>query len=189
MCTKTYFEKITLGISILAIIISIVAIIISSQSNSIERKRDKVAIKIGRTALHSYLKNYFIINIQRTKFVGSNFNVLQDQMHRSNYTTELEIISNRIDDLITEPYYSLLYQEYPLIGSLPVFIRTEVMYINEKTAKNEEYGYDHKVWSQIYEAFIQLNKQLELENEMSPKDIEISEYARKINDYLNNNTP
>jgi len=135
----TNFENISLGISILATLISVGAIIISSQSNRIERKRDKTALKIGRTALHSYLKNYFIINIQRTKFEGSHFEVLQDQMHRSNYLSELRIISNRIDDLITEPYYSLLYQEYPLIGSIPVFIRKEIMYINEKTAKNENY--------------------------------------------------
>ncbi len=190
------FEKITLGISLLAIIISIGSIIISigsiiisNQSNRIERRRDKAALKIGKTALHSYLKNYFIINIQRTKFDASHFEVLQDEMHKLNYINELEVIANRIDDLITEPYYSLLYQEYPLIGSIPIFIRTEVMYINEKSTKNEKYGYDHKVWNQIYEAFKKLNKQLELENNISSKDIEINEYAEKINNYLNNNTP
>ena len=32
-------------------------------------------------------------------------------------------------------------------------------------------------------------QQVELENNISSKDIEINEYAEKINNYLNNNTP
>lgn len=171
--------------SILALVVSGIAIKLSIQANNIERNRDKVELEKGKTALFNLTSRYFIVNYQRTEFNGTKFKVKTDSHTTANYVKELELIASQFDDLMTSSFYTELYKKYSMIGSSPVFIRKEIMYIKLNQSKGQPYGYDHDVWDRMFSNFEKLRGEIKLEdNEWSKFLDEVYRYAKLVNETL-----
>jgi len=180
---KMSTEQGTLIVSGLAIIVSG---IIAIMSLNIEKHRDKFELEKGKITLYNLTSRYFQINLQRTDFVGTTFNVKNDSAFTSNYITELEIIASQMDNLTSSSYFTTLYKKYPMIGVMPVFIRKEIMFIKTSNSKNIQYGFDNKVWNNMFTTYEILRKEIKLDNNEWNEimENEIYKNAKQINDFL-----
>lgn len=187
--------------TVIAIVISIIAIILSIKNNNlsealneIEIERDNLEYEKGKVALLNLISKYFILNYQRTEFNGTNFRTRTESSYSDNYVKEIEMLSQQFDNLIDNPYYTKLYNKYPFIGSISLFLRKEIMFLNKAKSENKEYGYDHDVWRIMYDAFSNLRKEISSKTRMNSEQEAIAseelkavfEYAEKVNTYLNN---
>lgn len=174
------------GTLILAGLAIIVSAIIAIKSLNIESHRDKFEVEKGKITLYNLTSRYFLINLQRTDFVGTTFEVKNDSSFTSNYIAELEIIATQMDNLTSSSYFTTLYKKYPLIGVIPVFIRKEIMFIKISNSKDKQYGFDNKVWNNMFATYEILRIELKLDkNEWNDiMENEIYENAKKINDFL-----
>lgn len=189
-------ELIITVLSILAIVLSIIAIYLTKQGNNIskalnkiETERDFLEYKKGEINLLNYVVTYFICNYQRTKVIGEKFEIDTDKSFTMNYITEIELLATKFDNFINSPFYLRLHKNYPLIGTISVFLRKESMYINKNLAVQKPYGYNHDVWNKMYETFkllrTEANNSENLRNAFSTDQIsDLFKYAEQINDCL-----
>jgi len=179
-------EQITLSISGFAFLVSIFSLILAYNAIKIEKKREKIELEKGKTALLNLTSNYFILNLQRTDFIGTTFNVKTDPNFTLNYVEGLEIIASQFDDLMTSSYYTELYKKYPMIGIMSVFIRKEIMFIKINKLKGQPYGFDNGVWERMFSTFEILRKEVNIEINEYTKilDNEIYKNAKSINEFL-----
>lgn len=189
---ESWFALIAIIISIFALIQSCEANKLSKELNKIETERDGREYEKGKVALINLIAKYFILNYQRTEFYGTNFSVRTKSPYSENYIEEIERLSNQFDELIDNPYYIKIFKKYPLIGSINLFLQKEIMFIKNSKSKNEQYGYDYKVWENMFKAFSVLRKEILSEKEMdSDKTLieskelnDIYDYAKNVNEYL-----
>ena len=145
----TTTDWITFGFALAALILSIgLAIFTYRQHN--------LSLNAGKSALHSYVMSYFVLNSLRTDFEGNKFTVSQEDDKRKIYMDGLKDLSQRMDNLKTENFYFIIYSKYPEIAFLPHFLREEIRYMES----DEEYGYNHDVWNKMYQAFMKINGEL-----------------------------
>ena len=102
-------EHLSLLISGFAVIFSFISLLFAYKAINIEKNRDIVEIEKGKTALLNLTARYFILNLQRTDFIGKTFNVKTDSNFTANYIVELELIASQFDNLMTSSYYAELY--------------------------------------------------------------------------------
>ncbi len=180
-------EHISLIISGLAFIGSIIALYLVNQANNIEKNRDIIELEKGKTSLLNLTSRYFILNLQRTDFIGTKFSVKTDSNFTSNYVEELGLIASQFDNLMNSSYYTVLYKKYPMIGVMSVFIRKEIMFIKINNSKGQPYGFDNDVWEKMFSTFEFLRREVKIEKNKWSEilDNEIYKNAKQINDFLN----
>jgi hypothetical protein len=167
----------------ISLTMSLLALFISIRLGWLAHYQHKTLLNAGKSAFHSYIMTYFILNSHRTEFEGSSFKVSQETNNKQLYISEIKNLAERIDNLKTEPFYYKLYSKYSEIAFLPNFLRQEIKFLESKP----EYGYDHDVWRKMYKAFTEINK--ELDHDRSELEKTIYDYAKALNKHLlsNNN--
>ena len=173
-----------------ALLLSGLAILVSGiiavKSLNIERGKNKFELEKGKISLYNLTSRYFLINLQRTDFIGTSFKLKKDSAFDSNYRDELKNIATQIDTLMSSSYYTVLYKKYPMIGVMSVFIRKEIMFIDINNANNSQYGFDDEVWNKMFTTYELLREEIELNNNEWNDIIENEIYknAKQINDFL-----
>mgnify|MGYP001109540535 CR=1 FL=1 len=119
----TEYEKILTVTTILSLVVAVFSVLLAYMMVNIEKNRDKIELEKGQYALLNLTSRYFIINYQRADFTDTKFKVKTDSCFTNNYVKELELIASKFDDLTNSPFFTLLYKENPVIGSIPVFIK------------------------------------------------------------------
>ncbi|MHB8337522.1 MAG: hypothetical protein ACYDEE_08905 [Ignavibacteriaceae bacterium] len=180
-------------ISVIAIIHSYKANDLSEALNRIEVTRDDLEYKKGKVALLSFVAQYFILNFQRSEYCGNTYKVKTESPYLENYIEEIEILSHKFDNIINNPYYMRLFEKYPFIFSISIFLRKEIMFINESKSKNKGFGYSNEVWGKMYDMFSSLRNEIMSEKETSSVQglieskefVGIFEYAENVNNSFN----
>lgn len=184
----TIYELITVIVSGCALILAIISISLASKAINIEERRDKIELEKGQYALLNLTSRYFILNYHRTEFTDTKFKVKTDPYVIDNYVKELELLASQFDDLMDSPFYTQLYKNYSIVGSMPVFMRKEIMFIKLAQSKKQPYGYDHDVWQNMYTTFETMINQLQPEQNLHIEESlqlikDMQKYAKSVNNY------
>lgn len=171
-------------ISIIALVVAIVSLFIANHANRIEKKRDEFELEKGKTALLNLTLRYFILNFQRLDLDGKTLK--NDKNYTTTYINELDLLAFQFDNLITNSYYTILFNKYSIISTMSIFLRKEIMFIKINQEKGQQYGYDNVVWPYMLSTLETLmNEKSRKKNNLSNGiEYDLYAYAKNVNNSI-----